>query len=126
MANLNDWCETPSKPDDAEILKALKDEKTTESKKFVEAIAVLSILSDANCKMPAFLHIELRLDDIKARDKYFELFASTVEAFAENYRTISDERGIVAVLTTDEEPKKRTRRAAGDEVSSYRENFNTN
>lgn len=69
--------------------------------------------------MPAFLHIELKLDDIKSRDKYFELFANTVKAFAQNYREISNGRGLVAVSTTDEKPKKRSRRAYV--VSSYEE-----
>lgn len=118
MSPIQDWCETPPKPDNAEIQKALKDEKATESKQFVEAIAVLSILSEANCKMPAFVHIDLKLNDAKSRDKYFELFANTVKAFAEKQREISNGRGIVAVLTTDEKPLKRSRRAAEGEVNS--------
>lgn len=118
LSTLQDWCETPLKTDDAEIQKALKDEKSTESKQFIEAIAVMSILSEANCKMPAFLHINLKLNDGKSRDKYFELFVNTVKAFAKNYSKISNGRGIVAALTTDEKPLKRSRRAAGDDVNA--------
>lgn len=99
----------------------MKEEKATESKQLVEAIAtiaVMSILSEANCKMPAFLHIELKLNDVKSRDKYFELFANTVGAFAKKQHEISNGRGIVAFLTTDEKPLKRFRRAAAEEVNS--------
>lgn len=114
MLTLEDWCETPLKPNNVEIQKALKDEKAAESKQFVEAIAVMSILSEANCKMPAFLQIFLKLNDIKSRDKYFELFANTVKAFAKKYRENSNGRGVFAVLTTDQKPSKRTRRAVAE------------
>lgn len=118
MSPLQDWCETPLKSDNAEIQKALNDEMATESKQFVEAIAVMDILSQANCKMPAFLHITLKVNDAKSRDKYFDLFANTVKAFAEKQNEISNGCGIVAVLTTDEKPSpKRFRRAAGAEVN---------
>lgn len=116
MSTLQDWCETPLKTDDVEIQKALKEEKSPELKQFIEAIAVMSVLSEANCKMPAFLHINLKLNENKSRDKYFELFVNTVKAFGKSYSKNSNYRGIVAALTTDEKPLKRSRRAAGDEV----------
>lgn len=95
----------------------MRDEKVTESKQLVEAIAVMDILSKANCKMPAFLHINLKLDDAKSRDKYFDLFANTVKAFAEKQNEIRNGRAMVAVLTTDDEPSlKRSRRAAEGEA----------
>lgn len=90
----------------------MRDEKATEAKQFVEAIAVMDILSQANCKMPVFLHINLKLDDAKSRDKYFDLFARTVKVFAEKQNELSNGRAIVAVLTTDElQSLKRSRRA---------------
>lgn len=88
-----------------------------EAKQFVEAIAVLDILSQATCKMPAFLHINLKVDDAKSRDKYFDLFARTVKAFAEKQNELTNGRGIVAVLTTDETPSLKRFRRATDEVN---------
>lgn len=115
MAPIQDWCETSAKPEDSEILKALKDvEKTPESKKFVEAIAVMSILAKAKCPFPEFLQIDLNLNDAKSRDKYFELFVNSVKAFAKNYREITKGNGMVAVLTTDGKSLKRSRRATAD------------
>lgn len=126
MSSLQDWCETPSKSDNAEIQKALRDEKAPESKQFIEAIAVLDILSQANCKMPAFLHITLKLDDTKSRDKYFDLFANTVKAFAEKQNEISNGRAIVAVLTTDEKPTlKRSRRETNNAVNLFEKKTHT-
>lgn len=91
----------------------MNDEKATESKQFVEAIAVMDILSQANCKMPAFLHINLQVIDGKSRDKYMDLLASAVKTFAAKQNEISNGRVIVAVLTTDEQPSlKRSRRDA--------------
>lgn len=114
------WCKTLSKPNDPDIQNALNKEKTTDAKPFVESIAVMSILSKAKCEMPAFLHINLELNAIQARDEYFELFVSTVKEFAKNYRKNTNGRGIVAVSTSDVKPLKRSRRAAGDEVKVSR------
>lgn len=96
------------------MLKALRDEKNAEAKQFVEAIAVMSVLSKATCNMPEFLQIDLNLDNGKSRDKYFDLFADTVKAFTETYFANTNEKGFVAVLTSDEKASKRTRRAVAD------------
>lgn len=111
---MQDWCETSLKPDNAEVLKALRDEKNVEAKQFVEAIAVMSVLAKATCNMPEFLQIDLNLDNGKSRDKYFELFSNTVKAFSDNYFANTNGKGMVAVLTSDGKPLKRSRRAVGD------------
>lgn len=119
---MQDWCETSLKPERAEVLKALRDEKNAEAKQFVEAIAVMSVLSQATCKMPDFLQIDLNLNDAKSRDKYMELFVDTVKAFSKRYSENTNGNGMVAVLSSDEKPLKRSRRAVAD-VNIYRLTF---
>lgn len=122
LSSLQDWCETSLKPERAEVLKALRDEKNAEAKQFVEAIAVMSVLSQATCKMPEFLQIDLNLNDAKSRDKYMELFVDTVKAFSKRYSENTNGNGMVAVLSSDEKPLKRSRRAVAD-VNIYRLTF---
>lgn len=122
LSSLQDWCETSLKPESAEVLKALRDEKNAEAKQFVEAIAVMSVLSQATCKMPDFLQIDLNLNDAKSRDKYMELFVDTVKAFSKRYSENTNGNGMVAVLSSDEKPLKRSRRAVAD-VNIYRLTF---
>lgn len=116
MNSLQNWCETPLKPENSKLYKTLKEEENSESKKLLEAITTLSVLSEAKCKMPAFLQIDLNLDASKSRDKYFEQLFTVCEAFAENYQKNTNGYGMVAVLTTDEQPLKRTRRAVAADV----------
>lgn len=114
LSSLQNWCETPLKPESiSKLYSTLKEEKNIESKQFIEAIIVLEVLSKAKCKMPTFLQIDFKLDALKSRDKYYDLFCSAVESFAQRYQENTNGQGIVAVLTTDEQPLKRSRRAVG-------------
>lgn len=76
----------------------------------------MSVLSEAKCKMPAFLQIDYKLDASKSRDKYYEQFFAAIETFAQKYQENTNGYGLVAVMTTDEQPLKRSRRAAADDV----------
>lgn len=114
LSTLQDWCETPLKAENANILKTLKDEKSIESKQFLEAIAVMNALSQAKCKLPTFMQFDLNLSTVKSRDKNFDLMASAIEAFAQNFQKNADGKGLVAVFTADEQPLKRRRRAVDD------------
>lgn len=116
MNSLQNWCETPLKPENSKLYKTLKEEENSESKQFLEAIITLSVLSEAKCNMPAFLQIDCKIDASKSRDKYFEQFFTAIEAFAQKYQENTNGYGMVAVLTSDEQPLKRTRRAVAADV----------
>lgn len=101
-------------------MKALKEEKNIESKQFLEAIAVMSVLSEAKCSnLPAFLEIDLNLSALKSRDKYIGLLAAEIESFAQNYQQNTNDKAIVAVLATEEQPLKRSRRATEEVNMSF-------
>lgn len=117
MDGVRDWCDTPLKPDDADVLKAMKDDKAP--KQLVEAIAVMSVLKDATCKMPAYLQIDLKLSELTSHDKYFDLFVNTAKAFAEKFYENTNGNGMAVVLTTDEKPQKRTRRATNGVITFF-------
>lgn len=120
LSALQDWCETPLKPENSKVNKAVKAEENAESRKFLEAVNVMSVLADATCKWPTFLQIDLKLSESKARDQYLGQFLSTIEAFSQNYQENANNNGFVAVLTTVEQPLKRSRRAtAVPDVSSH-------
>lgn len=104
-------------------MKILKDEENMESKQFLEAVAVMSVLSEAKCKMPTFLEINLNLSEMKSRDKYFGLLVSAVESFTENFAKNTNDNGVVAILTSDEKPLKRSRRAAADVILHFIRQF---
>ncbi|XP_055315626.1 ATPase H(+)-transporting accessory protein 2 [Sitodiplosis mosellana] len=131
LGSLQDWCENSLKPENSKFYKMLKDEKNSESKQILEAIIAMSVLSEAKCKMPAFLQIDYNHDASKSRDKYFEEFVSAIEAFAQKYAENTNGYGIVTVLTTDEQSHKRSRRAVtapsdADDLNlaeSYSEDF---
>lgn len=110
MSALQDWCETPFRPENTKTLKYLKGDKE-ESKELVEAITVLSVMSEANCKMPTYLQIDLSLANIKSHDKNFGLLVASVEAFAERFRKNTNGNGLLAVLSSDQQSHKRSRRA---------------
>lgn len=107
------------KPENSKVYKAVKDEKDAESRKFLEAVTVISVLSDATCKWPTFLQINLKLSESKSRDQNLGQFLSTLEAFAQQYQKNANKYGIVAVLTTNEQPLKRSRRATTADVSFH-------
>lgn len=94
------------------MLKTLKDEKNIESKQFLEAVTVMSILSEAEakCNMPTLLQFDLNMNGVKSRE-HINLLVSTIEEFAQKFQSIVNGKGIVAVITADEQPLKRTRRA---------------
>lgn len=73
---------------------------------------VMSVLAGAKCNMPIFLQIDIKLRDSKSRDQYFGQFCSTLEAFSDNFQANTDNYGFVSIFTTEEQPLKRTRRAA--------------
>lgn len=110
LSSLQDWCETPLKAENSKVLKTQKDEKNIESKQFLEAVKVVSILSQAKCNMPTLLQFDLNMNGVKSRDN-INLLVSTIEEFARNFQSIVNGKGIVAVITADEQPLKRTRRA---------------
>lgn len=92
------------------MLKTQKDEKNIESKQFLEAVTMMSILSQAKCNMPSLLQFDLNMNGVKSRDN-INMLVSTIEEFAQNFQSIVNGKGIVAVITADEQPLKRTRRA---------------
>lgn len=103
----------------SKLYKVLKDEKNHQSKQLLEAIIVLSTLSEAKCNMPAFLEIHYKFETTKSRDKYFDQFFCAVETFAQKYQENTNGYGLVAVLTTDEQTLKRSRREVTAEVTIW-------
>lgn len=109
LSSVQHLCDTKLAPENSKYYKVLNEEKNSESKKFLEAITVLSVLAEAECKMPAFLKIDYK---IESRDKYFEDFFLAIEAFAQQYAKNTNGYGIAAVLTNEVQSLKRSRRQA--------------
>lgn len=116
LSSLQQLCDTKLAPESSKYHRVLNDEKNSESKKILEAITVLSVLSEAEChNMPAFLQIDYK---IESRDKYFEDFFLAIEAFAQQFAKNTKGYGIAAVLTNEAQSHKRSRRAATAEVNT--------
>jgi len=117
LNSLQNWCETPLKPENTKLYKALENEKNDESARLLKAVISLLVLSEAECKMPAFLQVDYKCDASESRDKYFAQFFSAIEAFAQKYQDNVNGYGMFAVLTTDEQPLKRSRRATDADLN---------
>ncbi|XP_031634533.1 ATPase H(+)-transporting accessory protein 2 [Contarinia nasturtii] len=110
LSTMQDWCETPLKPENSKLFKSLKGEKNV----VMEAAIVMSVLSEATCKMPAFLQIDCNIDSTKSRDKDLVPLFEAFETFGQKYQENSNGLGLLAIFTTvEQQTHKRSRREAG-------------
>lgn len=112
LSTFQDWCETPLKPENSKVYKAYKEAKDEASRQFLETTVVIDVLSGATCKMPAYLQINIKLRDSESRDQHLGQFFSKIEALGEKYQENTDNTGLFAIFSTEEQSLKRTRRAA--------------
>lgn len=121
MPSLQAICKTPLKPSNAKLSSSLKAE-SMENREIIEQIALVSVLADAipTCELPTVLQIDadFRSLDAKARDDFIPLFTAASEQLSQAISKHTNGKAITAILTTDSEPLKRTRRATEDVIYS--------